>query len=60
MRHLRLPGETVLAEDLGRDLEILGALQQAGADDDLVAEDGLVVVHVGGAVGAVVAVDGFA
>lgn len=57
MRHLGLPGEAILAEDLSRDLEVLGALQQAGADDDLVAQDGLVVVDVGGAVGAVVAVD---
>jgi len=57
VRHLRLPGVTILAEDLRSDLEILGTLQQAGADDDLVTEDGLVVVHVGGAVGAVVAVD---
>jgi len=57
MCHLRLPGETILAEDLRSDLEILGALEQAGTDHDLVTEDGLVVVHVGGAIGAVVAVD---
>lgn len=60
VRHLRLPGQTILAEDLRRDLEVLGALQQAGADNDLVAQDGLMVVHVGGAVGAVVAMDGLA
>ena len=60
MRDLGLPLQPILAEDLGRDLEILAALEQAGTDDDLVAQDGLVVVDVGGAVGAVVTVDVFA
>ena len=56
MRELGLPAQTVLAEDLGGDGEGLGAVEEGGADDDLGAEDGLVVVDVGGAVGAVVAV----
>lgn len=38
----------------------LAALEQTGADDDFVAQDGLVVVDVRGAVGAVVAVYVFA
>ena len=60
MSHLGLPGQTILAKDLGRDGELLVAFQQGGADDDLIAEDGLVVVDVRGAVGAVVAVYGIA
>lgn len=58
MRNLRLPGQPILAVDLGRDLEAFAALQQAGPHDNLVAQDGLVVVDVGGAVRAIVAVDG--
>lgn len=58
MPDLRLPVQPILTEDLRRDLEALATLQQAGAHDDLVAQHGLVVVSVGGAVGAVVAVDG--
>ena len=53
---LWLPAQPVLAEDLGSDWELLAALEQASADNDLGAENGLVVVDVGGAVGAVVAV----
>lgn len=60
MRELRLPAQAILAEDLGRDGELGAALQQGGADDDLVAQDGLVVVEVRGAVWAVVAVYWFA
>ena len=58
MPDLRLPVQPILTEDLGRDLEALAALQQAGTHDDLITQRGLVVVGVGGAVGAVVAVDG--
>ena len=57
VRDLRLPSQPVLTVDLYSDLEALGALQQAGSHDNVVAHDGLVVVRVGGAVGAVVAVD---
>lgn len=56
MRHLRLPLQPILSEDLRRDLEILAPLQQCRANNDLVAQDGLVVVEVRCAVGAVVAV----
>jgi len=58
--NLWLPAHLGLAEDLRRRLELLPAVQQHGADDDLVAHDGLVVVDVRGAVGAVVAIDGLA
>ena len=57
MRNLLLPRQSILAVNLCGRLQILAALEQGGADDDLGAEDGLVVVGVGGAVGAVVAVD---
>lgn len=60
LRNRRLPAQLVLAEDLSRHREILAALQQTGAHHDLRAQHGLVVVDVRGAVGAVVAVDGFA
>ena len=60
MRQLRLPARAVLPEDLSRDGEFLAPIQQGRADDDLVAQNGLVVVDVRGAVGTVVAVDGFA
>ena len=53
---LWLPAQPILAEDLSNDWELLAALEQASADNDLGAENGLVVVDVGGAVGAVVAV----
>lgn len=53
---LRLPAQPILPEDLRRDLEVVASLQQARADDDLVAQDGLVVINVRGAVGAVVAI----
>ena len=56
----RLPLEPVLPINLGRNGERLALLQQAGTDDDLGAEDGLVVIYVRGAVGAVVAIDWFA
>ena len=58
--NLRLPVPFVLAEDLGGDRELLGAVEESGADNDLVAKNGLVVVHVAGAIGAVVTVDRFA
>ena len=57
MRHLFLPRRPILAENFRRRLQVFPALEQRGADDDFGAEDGLVVVDVGGAVGAVVAVD---
>ena len=60
LRDLLLPVEAVLAVDLEADGVVLGQVEQGGADDVLVAHDGLVVVDVRGAVGAVVAVDGFA
>jgi len=60
MRNLRLPAQPILPENLRRHLEMVASFQQAGADDDLVAQDGLVVVEVRGAVGAVVAVYGLA
>lgn len=60
MRDLRLPLEAILAEDLSRDVEILSAFEEGGAHDDLVSEDGLVMVCMTGAVRAVVAVDGVA
>ena len=60
MRELRLPSQPILSEDLGRDGELGAALEEARADDDLGAQDRLVVVDVRGAVGAVVAVYWFA
>lgn len=55
--NLLLPGQLGLAEDLSGRLELFALVQQAGAQNDLVvAQGGLVVVGVGGAVGAVVAV----
>ena len=60
LRNLRLPAQPVLPKDLRRSGEFLRSLKQAGSHNDLVAEDGLVVVYVGGAVGTVVAVDGVA
>lgn len=60
MRHLGLPAQAVLSKDLRLDGEGGAALQEGGADDDLGAQDGLVVVDVRGAVGAVVAVYGLA
>ena len=60
LRNLRLPAQPVLPKDFRRNGEFLRALQQTGSYDDLIAEDGLVVVYVGGAVGTVVAVDGVA
>lgn len=55
-RHRRLPVVPILGIDLSRGLPVLGALEQRGADHVLGRVDGLVVVDVGGAVGAVVAV----
>lgn len=55
---LWFPGQLGLPEDLSRWLEILSAVEQDGADNDRVrAHDLLVVVGVGCAVWAVVAVD---
>lgn len=54
---LLLPSQLGLAEDLGGRLEALALVQETSAQDDLVvAKSSLVVVGVGGAVGAVVAV----
>jgi len=55
LRDLRLPAHLGLAEDLSRRFEVMAAVEEDGAHDDLVAHDGLVVVDVRGAVGAVVA-----
>lgn len=55
-----MPLQPILAKDLRMHAKVLAALEQTGADDDFVAEDGLVVVDVRGAVGAVVAVYVFA
>lgn len=57
--NLLLPAETILSEDLGCGLEGLAGLGEdtCAEDDGVVTHDGLVVVDVGGAVGAVVAVD---
>ena len=52
-----LPRKPILDVKLGRNLEVTVALQKDGAHDNFVgAHDGLVVVGVRGAVGAVVAV----
>lgn len=59
MGNLILPRPTILSIDLSRDLEVLAALQEARANDNLIAQHGLLVVDVGGAVGAVVAIDRF-
>lgn len=56
LSQLWLPAQPILAEDLSNYWELLAALEQASADNDLGAENSLVVVDVGGAVGAVVAV----
>lgn len=58
LRNLWLPVQLVLAENLRRNRELLAPLQKSGADNDLVAQDGLVVVDVRGAVGTVVAIYG--
>ena len=61
-RNLRLPLVLGFPVDLGRGLEAERApdIEQADAGDGLVAQHGLVVVDVGRAVGAVVAIDGLA
>ncbi len=59
-RNLRLPVQLVLAIELGYDRKLFITFQKDRADDNLVTENGLVVVEVRGAVGAIVAVDGFA
>ena len=61
-RNLLLPRQTDLGVNLGRRLEVLDTLvEQTGAQDDAVrAERLLCVVHVRGAVLAVVAVDALA
>ncbi|MCJ1479950.1 hypothetical protein MMC06_000104 [Schaereria dolodes] len=55
--NLRLPGQLILSENLRVNAELLAALEKDGADDIFVAENGLVVIDVRGAVRAVVAVD---
>ena len=60
MRNLLLPGHLRLAVDLGVGLPVLASIEENGAHDDFGAHDRLVVVDVGGSVGAVVAVDGVA
>ena len=57
LRNLRLPAHLGLAEDLSSRLQVLASVEEDGTDDDLIAHDGLVVVDMGGAIGAVVAVD---
>ena len=59
--NLLLPRHADLPIDLSTELQVLSIVEQDGANDVLViAHDGLVVVDVGGAVAAVVAVDWFA
>jgi len=60
MRNLLLPVHLRLAVDLSVGFPVLASVEEDGADDDFRAHDGLVVVDMGGAVGAVVAVDGVA
>ena len=60
LRNLRLPAQPILPKDLRCNREFLRSLEQAGSHNDLVAEYGLVVVDVRGAIGTVVAVDGVA
>lgn len=60
MRELRLPLGPILAVNLSRDWKRVTAFEQTGPDDYFGPENGLVVVDVRGAVGAVVAVYGFA
>ena len=62
LRNLLLPPQPRLPEDLRRRLEVLHPLCQKSRaqDDGVVAHDVLMVVHVGGAVFAEEAVDGFA
>lgn len=55
-RNLRLPAQLILAENLSPNGEAVAPLEQTGAHHDLGPEDGLVVVDVRCAVGAVVAV----
>lgn len=57
VRNLLLPGHLVLAVDLGGGGELLALLNEDGAEDVFVAHDGLLVVRVGRAGRAVVAVD---
>lgn len=57
LRNLRLPAHLRLAKDLSSGLQIFAAIKEHGTHDELVAHDGLVVVDMGSAVGAVVAVD---
>ena len=59
-RQLRLESGTLLAVDLSREIELQAAVQQARAHDVDAIVDCLVVVRVGGAFGAVVAVGRFA
>lgn len=56
LRNLRLPAHLGLPEDLSARLQVLAAIEEDGTDDELVAHDGLVVVDVARAVGAIVAV----
>lgn len=58
--NLRLPVQLVLAIELGYHRKLFTTFQKDRADDNLVTENGLVVVEVRGAVRAIVAVDGFA
>lgn len=57
IRNLGLPLQVILSIDLRGDRPLLGALERRGADDVLWAHHGLVVVDVGGAGWAEVAVD---
>lgn len=57
MCNLLLPLQLVLAIDLRNGIKLLALLQQNRSEDDLVWHDGLLVVRVRGAVGAVEAVD---
>ena len=55
--NLRLPRHLSLAPDLGSRLPLLRAVEEDGSDHELGAHDSLMVVDVGGAVGAIVAID---
>lgn len=57
---LGYPTGTILSVDLGGGFEILGSIEQGGANDIIGSHDLLVVIRMGGAIGTVVAVDRFA
>lgn len=62
MRNLLLPSHFCLSVDLSSRLKLLSILSQQNStsNDGVVTHDGLVVIYVGSAAGAIVAVDGLA